>query len=212
MQESKVRFDDDNEPGFKLRAYDRVVRLQNHDPTLIRGWQAICDVSRREFQKIYDALQIQLIERGESFYQERMNEVVHLMQQAGVLVMDNGRQVMFAPNLQVPLTIVKSNGGYTYDTSDMAAIRQRIHEEKADWLIYVTDMGQSGHFDIIFGCAEKMGWLDRTKTRVDHVGFGAVLGEDRKKFKSRSSDTVRLADLLAEGIRVKFELVFEILK
>jgi arginyl-tRNA synthetase len=200
LQESKVRFDDENEPQFRARAYDRVVRLQNHDPAVIRGWQAICDVSRREFQKIYDALQIKLVERGESFYQERMNEVVRLLEQAGYLVEDEGRKVMFAPNLQVPLTIVKSDGGYTYDTSDMATIRQRIHEEKADWLIYVTDMGQSGHFDIIFGCAEKMGWLDRSKTRVDHVGFGVVLGEDRKKFKSRSSDTVRLADLLAEGI------------
>jgi arginyl-tRNA synthetase len=59
------------------------------------------------------------------------------------------------------------------------------------------DIGQSGHFDIIFACAEKMDWLDRTKTRVDHVGSGVVLGEDRKKFKLRSSDTARLADLLA---------------
>ncbi len=104
---------------------------------------------------------------------------------------------MFAPNFQAPLTIVKSDGGHAYDTSDMAAIRQRIYEEKADWLIYVLDTGQSGHFDVIFACAEKMDWLDRTKTRVDHAGSGVVLGEDRKKFESRSSDTVRLADLLA---------------
>ena len=62
-------------------------------------------------------------------------------------------------------------------------------------------MGQAGHFDIIFGCAERVGWLDRSKTRVDHVGFGVVLGEDRKKFKSRSSETIRLVDLLDEGLR-----------
>lgn len=92
------------------------------------------------------------------------------MESKGVLQEDEGRKVMFAPNLSVPLTVIKSDGGYTYDTSDMAAIRQRIVDERADWIIYVTDAGQAGHFDIIFACAELVGWLDRKKVRVDHVG------------------------------------------
>ena len=81
----------------------------------------------------------------------------------------------------------------------MAAIRQRIQDEKAEWIIYVTDLGQAGHFDLIFAAAQLAGLLDRQKTRIDHVGFGVVLGEDKKKFKSRSSETVRLVDLLDEG-------------
>ena len=158
-----------------------------------------CLVFFLEFQKIYERLGIKLIERGESFYQDRMQETVKWLEANGFLQEDEGRKIMFGPGCSVPLTVVKSDNGFTYDTSDMAAIRQRIEDEKADWLIYVTDLGQVGHFDIIFACAERTGWLDRKKTRVDHVGFGVVLGEDKKKFKSRSSDTVRLVDLLDEG-------------
>jgi len=91
----------------------------------------------------------------------------------------------------------------------MAAIRQRIQDEKADWIIYVTDLGQAGHFDLIFAAAQLAGWLDRQKTRIDHVGFGVVLGEDKKKFKSRSSETVRLVDLLDEGLRRAKEKLIE---
>lgn len=101
----------------------------------------------------------------------------------------------------IPLTIIKSDGGFTYDTSDMATIRQRIEEEGGEWLIYVTDAGQSKHFEIIISGAEKMGILDSNKVRVDHVAFGVVLGEDKKKFKTRSGDTVRLIELLDEGLK-----------
>jgi len=196
---SKLRFDSDAD--FKKRAYACVVKLQAHDPIYMKGWEAICDVSRKEFQKIYDRLGIKLKERGESFYQDLMKATVELLDQNGFLQEDEGRKIMFAPGLAVPLTVVKSDNGFTYDTSDMAAIRQRIYDEKADWIIYVTDLGQAGHFDIIFGAAKLAGWLDPKKTRVDHVGFGVVLGEDKKKFKSRSSETVRLVDLLDEGLR-----------
>lgn len=95
---------------------------------------------------------------------------------------------------------MKSDGGFTYDTSDMAAIKYRIDEEKADWIIYVTDLGQATHFQTIFACARKAGILNPKIHRVDHVGFGVVLGEDKKKFKTRSGDTVRLLDLLDEGL------------
>lgn len=71
---------------------------------------------------------------------------------------------------------MKSDGGYTYDTSDMAAIKQRIDEEKADWILYTTDVGQATHFFSIFACARKAGILTN-KTRIDHVGFGVVLGK-----------------------------------
>lgn len=86
----------------------------------------------------------------------------------------------------MPLTMVKSDGGFTYDTSDMATIKQRIEEEKGEWLIYVTDAGQAVHFKTFFQCAERIGILNRNEHRVDHVCFGVVLGEDGKKFKTRS--------------------------
>lgn len=92
-------------------------------------------------------------------------------------------------------------GGFTYDTSDMAAIKQRFEEEKADWIIYVTDNGQATHFQTIFSCATRVGILQADKHRVDHVGFGLVLGEDGKKFKTRSGETIKLVDLLDEGLK-----------
>lgn len=199
-KESKKRFDGDEE--FKKRAYSCVVKLQNHEPDYYKAWELICAESRKEFQKIYDRLDVTIIERGESFYQSRMEAIVKELEEKGFLEEDEGRKIMWGDKeVTVPMTIVKSDGGFTYDTSDMAAIKNRLHEEKASWLIYVTDMGQAGHFDILFSCAKKAGIYDPKIHRIDHVGFGVVLGEDGKKFKTRSGDTVRLSDLLDEGLR-----------
>ncbi|XP_066154169.1 arginine--tRNA ligase, cytoplasmic isoform X2 [Euwallacea fornicatus] len=198
-KESKKRFDEDEE--FKKRAYASVVNLQSFDANHMKAWKLICDVSRQDFQKIYDRLDIKIIERGESFYQAHMEKIVKELASAGHLQEDDGRKVMWGDSGTIPLTIIKSDGGFTYDTSDMAAIKQRLEEEKADWIIYVTDAGQATHFLTIFACARKAGILNPAIHRVDHVGFGVVLGEDKKKFKTRSGDTVRLLDLLEEGLK-----------
>ncbi|CAG9762915.1 unnamed protein product [Ceutorhynchus assimilis] len=198
-KESKKRFDEDED--FKKRAYACVVKLQSFDKDHIKGWKLICDVSRKEFQKIYDRLDIKVTERGESFYQTRMEKIVKELKAGGYLEEDEGRKIMWGDYGNVPLTIIKSDGGFTYDTSDMAAIKHRLEEEKVDWIIYVTDGGQATHFYTLFGCARKAGILNEQIHRVDHVGFGVVLGEDKKKFKTRSGDTVRLIDLLDEGLK-----------
>jgi arginyl-tRNA synthetase len=202
-KEAKKRFDDDEK--FKKRAYAATVSLQSKQKDMYIAWQKICDISRNEFNVIYKQLGIRnLVERGESFYHDLMNDVVKDLDSKGLLELDEGRKIMFPKPLSAkattPLTVVKSDGGYTYDTSDMACIKHRIEVEKAERIIYVTDGGQSLHFDIIFKCAQNAGYLDPKKVRVDHVGFGVVLGEDRKKFKTRSGDTVRLKDLLTEGL------------
>jgi len=198
-KESKKRFD--TEEDFKKRAYECVVRLQKHDPDIIQAWTMICDVSRKAFGQIYERLGVTLIERGESFYQSRMQEVVADMEKQGVLVQDQGMKLVFPSQCEIPMILVKSDGGFTYDTSDLAAIRQRLVDEKAEWIIYVVDAGQSLHFQQLFDVARKVGWYDPQKIRVEHVGFGVVLGEDKKKFKTRSGETVRLSDLLDEGLK-----------
>jgi arginyl-tRNA synthetase len=96
---------------------------------------------------------------------------------------------------------VKSDGGFTYDTSDLATIKQHTEEEKGDWLIYVTAAKQAMHFQIFWGCEEHVGILKSSQVNVDHVGFRIVLGEDKNKFKTRSGETVHLADLLDEGLK-----------
>ncbi|XP_062867987.1 arginine--tRNA ligase, cytoplasmic [Trichomycterus rosablanca] len=198
-KESKKRFDEDED--FKKRAYQCVVKLQSKEPDFIKAWNLICDVSRNEFQKVYDSLGIRLLERGESYYQDMMTEVVKEFEQKGLVQLDEGRKIVFAPGQSIPLTVVKSDGGYTYDTSDLAALRQRLFDEKADVIIYVTDSGQATHFQVVFAAVQMIGWYDPKVTRVEHAGFGVVLGEDKKKFKTRSGDTVRLMDLLDEGLK-----------
>lgn len=139
-KESKKRFDEDE--AFKARAYQCVVQLQRYDPEIIAGWKLICDVSRREFNYIYSELDINLNERGESYYQKLMDDVVAEFEAKGLVKVEDGRKLVFPPNTSIPLTIVKSDGGYTYDTSDLAAIKNRLITEKGDILLYVVDAGQ----------------------------------------------------------------------
>ena len=102
------------------------------------------------------------------------------------------------PHFDIPLILRKSDGGYGYDSTDMAAIKYRLHTVHRDWLIYITDAGQAGHFHKVFDMARAAGWTADNQ-RLDHIGFGVVCDEEGKRFKSRSGDTVRLIDLLNEA-------------
>ncbi|XP_053610780.1 arginine--tRNA ligase, cytoplasmic [Plodia interpunctella] len=208
-KESKKRFDSDEE--FKKRAYGCVVKLQSGQPDYIAAWKLICDVSRLEFRKVYERLNIKLIDRGESFYHELMKVVVKELKEKGFLEEDEGRLIMWGDPVKrdgIPLTIVKSDGGYTYDTSDMATITQRVKEEKGDRFIYVTDAGQNTHFVTIEACARRAGIL-KDGQKIENVVFGVVLGEDKKKFKTRSGDTIKLIALLDEGLKRALDKLIE---
>ncbi|XP_072230632.1 arginine--tRNA ligase, cytoplasmic isoform X2 [Leuresthes tenuis] len=173
-KESKKRFDEDED--FKKRAYQCVVRLQSKEPDFIKGWNLICDVSRREFQRVYDCLDVKIIERGESYYQNLMTQVVKEFEEKGLVELDEGRKIVFAPGQSIPLTVVKSDGGYTYDTSDLAALHQRLFEEKADVIIYVTDSGQvltpeeltRAQRAVAFGCVK---YADLSHNRINDYVF-----------------------------------------
>lgn len=204
---AKLMFDADE--AFKREAHAEVIALQSgQDAECIKAWQFLCECSRRENQKTYDKLEVQLTDRGESFYGPFIPHVIDLLSKvsncngAPLLQESHGAKVVFVPSMMEehpPLMIQKSDGGYTYDTTDVAAIWQRLKKECADWLIYVTDSGQSVHFDLVFEAARMAGWLDSDKHRLDFVGFGVVLGEDGKKFKTRSGEVVKLEALLEEA-------------
>ena len=177
-KESKKRFDED--PEFKKRAYETTVRLQSKEREMIQAWKLICDISRKEFSDVYKILNIsnQLHERGESFYHDLMPRLVQDLTERNLLVEEDGRKVFYPTDKSLPpLTIVKSDGGFTYDTSDMAAIKHRIEEEKASRIIYTVDVGQGVHFQTLFDCASIAGYYDSAKTRLDHLSFGVVLGK-----------------------------------
>lgn len=210
---SKHQFDAD--PDFKKKSQLEVVALQGGDKEALQAWEIICDISRKAYQEIYDQLDIKIQERGESFYNPVLAATVADLEKKGLVTVSNGAKCIFLEGFQnregepLPLMVQKSDGGYNYDTTDMATIRQRIEEEKADRLIYVTDSGQAQHFKMIFMAAEKAGYLDPAKVRVDHVPFGLVLGNDGKKFKTRSGDTERLIDLINTAIEKAEEILAE---
>ncbi|MBC6475290.1 MAG: arginine--tRNA ligase [Hormoscilla sp. GM102CHS1] len=202
-KQAKHRFDADE--AFKETSRQEVVQLQAGAEDTRRAWQLLCDQSRREFQVIYDRLGVQLTERGESFYNPFLPAVVADLDRLGLLEEDAGAQCVFLEGFTnkagspLPLIVQKSDGGYNYATTDLAALRYRIGEDGADRIIYVTDAGQAAHFAQVFQVARRAGWLTE-QVDVVHVPFGLVQGEDGKKLKTRSGETVRLRDLLDEAI------------
>jgi arginyl-tRNA synthetase len=206
-REAKKRFDDDE--AFQTTSREEVVKLQGGDPVSLKAWGLLCDQSRREFQKIYDRLDIRLSERGESFYNPYLEAVVADLEATGLLVVDDGARCVFLEGVSgkdgkpLPVIVQKSDGGFNYATTDLAAIRYRFAAppdgDAARRVIYVTDAGQANHFAGVFQVARRAGWMPEDG-RLEHVPFGLVQGEDGKKLKTRAGDTVRLRDLLDEAV------------
>ncbi len=210
-KKAKARFDEDE--AFQLTAREEVVKLQGGNEDTLKAWRLLCEQSRKEFQVIYDLLDIQLNERGESFYNPYLANVVEDLKTLGLSVEDQGAQCVFLEGFTnregqpLPLMVQKSDGGFNYATTDLAAIRYRLNEDKAQRVIYVTDSGQGDHFAQVFQVARKAKWIPET-VEITHVPFGLVQGEDGKKLKTRSGDTVRLRDLLDEAIE-KFGAILD---
>ena len=199
-KESKLRFDTDEE--FKLRSQAAVVKLQAGDEEMIAKWKRICEVSRQEFEEIYRLLDIKIEERGESFYNSMIPDVLDELIEKKIAVTNDGALCIFQEKDGPPLICRKSDGGFNYASTDLAAMRHRIKDVGADWIIYVTDMGQSRHFEAVFDAAKRANWLNEgqdSSVRLDHVSFGLVMGEDGKRFRTRSGETVPLKSLLSEA-------------
>jgi arginyl-tRNA synthetase len=198
--ESKKRFDVDAD--FKKEAYQKVVQLQlNINNDIVSAWNFIKDISRLSYNDIYDRLGVKLEEYGESFYQDKIPDVIQELGLKGMLVDDNNRKIIKLDKFELPLTVVKSDGGYTYDTTDLAAVKYRLVDLNMDKVIYVVDEGQTLHFELIFEVAKIMGWK-RDDQELVHVGFGLVLDDTGKKFQSRKGDTIKLKDLLDKSLVV----------
>ena len=206
-RQAKARFDEDE--AFQTTSREEVVKLQSGDPVSLKAWGLLCDQSRREFQLIYDRLDIRLTERGESFYNPLLPAVVADLEAAGLLVVDDGAGCVFLEGVSgkdgkpLPVIVQKRDGGFNYATTDLAAIRYRFGAapagDGARRVIYVTDAGQAAHFAGVFQVARRAGWIPEGG-RLEHVPFGLVQGEDGKKLKTRAGDTVRLKDLLDEAV------------
>ena len=203
-RDSKKIFDED--PDFKKRAQEEVVRLQGGDEESLSAWKQICEISRVAFKEIYGLLDVKIEERGESFYNPFLSEIVKDLEKKKLVTLSDGAKCVFLDGFvnkdgdPLPMIVQKSDGGYNYSTTDMAGMRHRIEKEKAERIVVVTDAGQSLHFQMIAEACKKAGYLDPKKTQFDHVPFGVVLNTSGKKFKTREGATEPLVSLLQEGI------------
>jgi arginyl-tRNA synthetase len=208
---------DASDAAFSERARARVVALQSGDPETRRWWQELVALSERQFDAVYRRLDVTLTLddiRGESSYNALLPDVVADLSAKGLARESEGALCVFPEGFTtkegepLPLIVQKSDGGYLYATTDLAALRQRVLELGAHRLVYVTDARQRQHFQMVFAVARAAGWVG-PDVRVEHVVFGSVLGEDGKPFKTRSGDTVRLAELLDEAEERALAVVVE---
>lgn len=200
--------------------HEILVRLQNGDKELLADWETITRLSMSEVYRVYDMMEVSLRpddERGESYYREMLTDTVDAIAAAGKLVESQGAKCVFLEHFlgkdgqPLPVIVQKSDGGYNYETFDLAAVRYRIDKLQADRIIYVTDARQALHFQQIFAVVDECGWNTRAEDKValEHVTFGSVLGEDNKPLKTRSGESVKLADLLNEAVERAYLVVNE---
>ena len=196
-KEAKKRFD--SEEDFKKRARDTVVKLQSGGEAELEAWKMICEVSRDQFKKIYKRLDITNTEYGESFYNEMIPPLIKSLEEKKVIVEDQGCKCVFIPKIKTPMIAIKSDGGFNYASTDLAAMNYRLNVLNCNRVIILTDKGQELHFKQLEGACKMGGIIDETKHRFDHMGFGLVLDENGEKIKSRSGDTIQLMSLLDEA-------------
>lgn len=195
-REANAHFEAD--PEFAERARARVVALQAGDPETLRVWQQLIEVSKAGFNEAYERLGVLLTDADldpESMYNPMLEAVVTDLLAAGIAVVDDGAVCVFVDEDDAPLIARKSDGGYGYATTDLAAIRHRVDELGANRIIYVVGAPQSHHFEQVFAVARRAGWLP-PEVAAEHVGFGSILGDDGRPFKTRDGSTVTLTILL----------------
>ncbi|MFI7334985.1 arginine--tRNA ligase [Micromonospora aurantiaca (nom. illeg.)] len=204
---ARAKFDDDE--AFRERSRQRVVALQGGDPATLRLWRLLVTQSEGYFLTVYDLLDVTLTGddfRGESSYHDQLAPTVEELDRLGLLRRSDGADCVFPPGSvgrdgePLPLIVRKSDGGYGYPATDLAALRHRTGALGATRLLYVVGLPQRRHFDMVFAVAAQAGWLT-APARAEHVGFGSILGPDGRMLRSRAGGSVKLAGLLTEAVQ-----------
>jgi len=198
------------DPTVRESARQELVKLQAGDPENFSIWKETVDLSLKEFERVYQLLDIHYdIQRGESFYNDRLPGVVETLLKTGIAEISEGAVCVFfrdIPELaDKPAIIRKKDGGFNYATTDVATVDYRVKELKADTIWYVVGAPQILHFKQIFAIAHREGYT----ADLRHITFGSILGEDRKLMKTRSGENVPLRDLLDEAMQRARKIVEE---
>jgi len=212
-RQAKTRFD--QEPGFADLARSYVVKLQAGDEACLAAWQLFITESLRHCEDIYALLGVTLKPsdlKPESFYNNVLADIVNALDEAGLLTVSEGARCVFLDEFigkegtPIPAIVQKSDGGYLYATTDLAALRYRGQTLQADRILYVVDARQSLHFQQVFSIARKAGFVAE-QCSLEHIAYGTMMGKDGRPFKTRSGDTVKLKELLDESVRRAADIV-----
>lgn len=214
-KQSRQLFTDDTD--FQDRARHRVVAMQRGEENTIKYWQQIVDVSVQYFHEVYQTLDIPIDDenvKGESYYNNTLQETVDILLDKGVAQYSDGAVCVFFDNIKgkdgslTPLIVQKSDGGFGYATTDLAAIRDRFDILQAHKVFYVVDARQNLHFTMVFDTARRAGFVPENG-KLQQIPFGMVLGKDGKPFKTREGESALLMDLLSTAITRAEEIIAE---
>ncbi|WP_417791450.1 arginine--tRNA ligase [Stutzerimonas xanthomarina] len=210
---AKQRFDES--PEFAERARQLVVELQAGDAECLRLWKQFNELSLSHAQQVYDRLNVRLTPddvKGESAYNAELADIVASLKAKGLLSESNGAQCVFLDEFKnaegnpLPVIVQKAGGGYLYATTDLASMRYRSQQLKADRALYFVDQRQALHFQMTFEVARRAGFVG-SDMQLEHMGFGTMNGADGRPFKTRDGGTVKLVDLLDEAEQRAYSLV-----
>jgi arginyl-tRNA synthetase len=214
-QAAKLRFDDN--AVFAQTARENVVKLQAGDIEYLKLWQQFIDTSLQHCDEIYRLLNVLLTPEDvmpESAYNDDLPNVIKDLAKAGLLTEDQGSQCVFLEQFKgkddnpLPMIVQKSDGGYLYATTDLAALRYRHKKLGMTRGLYFVDARQSLHLKQVFAVGKQAGFIPE-QTQLEHMAFGTMMGKDGTPFKTRTGGTVKLIDLLTEAQQRAFALVTE---
>lgn len=198
------------DPQVQEAVRAELVKLQAGDPENFSIWKETVDLSMKEFERVYQVLDIHYdIQRGESFYNDRLPAVVERLLKSKIAEISEGAVCVFFPDIpelaEKPAIIRKSDGGFNYATTDVATVDYRIQDLKADTVWLVVGAPQILHFKQIIAIARREGYT----ADFHHITFGSILGENRKLMKTRSGENVPLRDLLDEAVQRARKIIEE---
>ncbi len=206
----------DNDPVFADTARKSVVKLQSGDPEHLAAWEQFIDESLKHCEALYDKLGVSLSRKdldAESRYNDDLPKVIADLESRNLLTESEGARCVFLDEFKgkegdpLPLIVQKSDGGFLYSTTDLAAVRLRV-KEQIHRSLYVVDARQSLHFQQVFAVARAAGFAD-DNISLEHIAYGTMMGSDGRPFKTRSGDVVKLIDLLDESVRRAHVIVSE---
>lgn len=196
---------------FKNLAKKKVINLQKKKKDEYEIWKVITKISKKEYKKIYKLLKIKIIYKGESFYSDLLIPLIKYIKNKKLIIKSDNASCINIDGLKnkdgkdLPIIVQKSDGGFNYMMTDIAAIYYRIKYNKPNIILYITDIGQKDHFEILFKITKKLE-LNKKNIELIHIPFGLMLTETGKKIKTRSGMSEKLIDLIKKSIKLTHKI------